>query len=196
MRSLARLRLELTAWYAGTLGLILVLLGGGLFVVIRGQIAHQLDNSLEGAARELVRAAGIREIEAVQAKGAVMDAVDELRIPDRALFLLDSTGRPVKPAQVDSPILEAAGAATRTPVRRDVEGEGHELRLYAEPFRTAGGTPFIAVAVADQRELEDEYANLIAAFAGAAFIALLLVAGGGYVLVRQSTGGHLRIDHR
>ena len=69
----------------------------------------------------------------------------------------------------------------------DVNTRGHGLRLHAERFATVSGTPYIAVAAADRQELEDEYAALIAAFAGAAFVALLLVAGGGYVLVRQST---------
>jgi signal transduction histidine kinase len=184
MRPLARLRLQLTAWYAGTLGLILVLLGAGLFVVIRSQIASQLDHSLEGAARELMRAAGIREVEAVSAKGQVVDAVDELRIPDRVLFLLDSAGGPLKPAAVDPAILAAVRAG---PPRRAVHVRDKELRLFAERFTTPGGSSYVAVAVADNAELEDEYAALIAAFAGAAFMAVLLIAGGGYVLVRKST---------
>jgi len=45
----------------------------------------------------------------------------------------------------------------------------------------------IAVAVADQVELEDKYADLITAFAGVAFAALVLVAAGGFLLVRKST---------
>jgi signal transduction histidine kinase len=187
MQPLARLRLGLTAWYAVTLGVILVLLGTGLFLAIRSQIARQLDHSLEAAARELMRAAGIREIEAVAAKGAVMDAVDELRIPDRALYLLDSAGRPLKPSQVDSRILEAAAPALRGPVRNDVAGGANKLRIFAEWFRTAGSTAYIAVAVGDQREVEDEYAALIMTFAVAALMALLLVTGGGYILVQKST---------
>jgi signal transduction histidine kinase len=41
--------------------------------------------------------------------------------------------------------------------------------------------------VADRVELEDKYADLIAAFAGAASAAVLLVAAGGFFLVRKST---------
>ena len=187
MQPLARLRLGLTAWYAVTLGVILVLLGTGLFLAIRSQIGRQLDHSLEAAARALMRAAGIREIEAVAAKGEVMDAVDELHIPDRALYLLDSAGRPLKPSQVDSRILEAAAPALREPVRNDVVGGPSKLRIFAERFRTAGGTPYVAVAVGDQRETEEEYTALIMTFAVAALMALLLVIGGGYILVQKST---------
>ena len=37
--SLARLRVRLTLWYAGTFALILALLGGGLLIAIRVQVA-------------------------------------------------------------------------------------------------------------------------------------------------------------
>ncbi len=187
MSRLAALRLRLTLWYAGTLGLILLVLGAGLFLVIRSQIAHQLDVSLEGAARELMRAAAIREMEAASAHGLVVDALEELRIPDRTLFLLDAGGGPVKPAHVDSALLHAVTTMGHSPLRTSVELGREEARVYAERFTTPSGTAYMAVAVADERELEDEYAALIAAFAAAAFVALLLFAGGGYILVRQST---------
>jgi signal transduction histidine kinase len=45
----------------------------------------------------------------------------------------------------------------------------------------------VAVAAANQVELEDRYAALIATFGGAATIALLLVAAGGWLLARRST---------
>ena len=94
---LARLRLGLTAWYLATFGAILVLLGGGVFVVIGRQFARQLDDSLHDATIEIVRAARIREMEAKTARGQVVDAVEELHIPDRSLYLFDATGRPVTP---------------------------------------------------------------------------------------------------
>jgi len=45
----------------------------------------------------------------------------------------------------------------------------------------------VAVTVADQVELEDQYAALIVSFGGAALAALVLVAAGGYFLSRKST---------
>src|SRR5260221_9227393 len=44
----------------------------------------------------------------------------------------------------------------------------------------------IAVVAADQLELADRYAALIAAFGGVALAAIVLVAGGGYFLVRKA----------
>jgi signal transduction histidine kinase len=186
---LGRLRLRLTFWYVGIFTVILGLLGAGLFAVIRHQIARQLDTSLQAATAALMQAARIREVERAQAKGAVVDAVDELHIPDRSLYLLDSAAHPIKPEQAASWIQAAAreaAAAGRADRDRSAPGE-HALRLHAERFRGTGGTPYVAVAVADRLELEDQYASLIAAFGAAALAGLLLVAGGGSVLVRQST---------
>jgi len=185
--SLRRLRRRLTAWYAATFCGILVLLGGGLYVAIRHQLSTQLDVSLGSATAELMRAARIRELEA-GARGRVVDAVEELHIPDRTLYLLDTTGTPITPGMAPAWIQEAARSArTATPVQWVREGE-HEvqLRLHAERFQLASGRPLVAVAVANQVELEDQFASLIAAFGAAAAAAVILVAIGGSVLVRTS----------
>ncbi len=189
IQRLVRLRLRLTFWYVATFGLIILLLGAGLFAVIRYQLSQQLDDSLHSATQELVRAARIREAEAVGARGRVVDAVDELNIPDRTLYLLDPRGNPVKPDTAAKWIRNAARQATNAgeiTLERDLP-EMETLRLHALRFRLASGNTLIAVAVADQVELEDRYADLIAAFAAAAFAALVLVAAGGFLLVRKST---------
>ena len=188
LQPLALLRRRLTFWYAATLSLILLLLGGGLYSVIHSQFAQQLDDSLRNATRELVRAALIREMEAKSAHGAVVDAVDELHIPDRSLYLLDSAGRPVKPLVASDWIRASARrAALGERVTDELDAGDHTLSLHAEPFRLASGQKLVAVAVADQVELTDRYAELIAAFGGAALAAIVLVAAGGYFLVRKST---------
>ncbi|MDB4870019.1 MAG: ATP-binding region ATPase domain protein [Gemmatimonadales bacterium] len=189
LQRLVRLRLRLTFWYVATFGLIILLLGAGLFAVIRYQISQQLDDSLHSATQELVRAARIREVEKAGARGRVIDAVDELNIPDRTLYLLDPRGNPVKPDTAAAWIRSAAREAARSgqiTLDRDLPDQ-ETLRLHALRFRLASGTTLIAVAVADQIELEDRYADLIAAFAAAAFAALVLVAAGGFLLVRKST---------
>ncbi|HMG95348.1 MAG TPA: histidine kinase dimerization/phospho-acceptor domain-containing protein, partial [Gemmatimonadaceae bacterium] len=188
IQRLVRLRLRLTIWYVATFGLIILLLGTALFVVISHQISQQLDDSLKSATLELVRAARIREMEA-GARGQVIDAVDELNIPDRILYLLDLEGDPIKLGKVDDWIRRAAkraGELGQVTVQSDTP-EDQTLRLHALRFKLASGKQLVAVAVADQEELEDRYADLITAFAGVAFAALVLVAAGGFLLVRKST---------
>jgi signal transduction histidine kinase len=189
MPPLARLRLQLTAWYAGVLTLVLALLGVGLFVTIRHQMSRHVDRSLESAAAALEEAVRIRETERAAARGAVVDAVDELHIPDRSLYLLDADFRPVKPAELPDWIRDAIrkAAESRHGYRNVEAPDGRELRAYAERFTSEAGTPYIAAVVADRGELEDDYASLITAFGAAAMAALLLVGGGGYLLVRKST---------
>jgi signal transduction histidine kinase len=190
IQRLVRLRLRLTVWYVATFGLIIVLLGAALFAVIRYQLSQQLESSVHSATEELVRAARIREVEGgVGTQGRVIDAVDELDIPDRVLYLLDTNGNPVKPDTASEWIRSAARQAARTgqvTVERAVAGD-MTLRLHALRFRLKSGRQLVAVAVADRVELEDRYADLIAAFAGVSLAALVLVAGGGFVLVRKST---------
>ena len=189
IQRLVRLRLRLTIWYVATFGLIILLLGAGLFVVISHQLSQQLDDSLKSATLELARAARIREMEAAGARGRVMDAVDELNIPDRSLYLLDLDGTPVKPAKIEDWIRQAAKRAAQLgqiTVQSDTPDD-KTLRLHALRFKLASGKQLVAVAVADRVELEDRYADLITAFAGVAFAALVLVAAGGFLLVRKST---------
>jgi signal transduction histidine kinase len=183
--------LRLTTWYVVTFSLIILLLGFGLFWVIRYQLSQQLDASLHNATQELVRAARIREMESAGAHGHIVDAVDELNIPDRVLYLIDAAGNPIKPAKADEWVRNAAKAAAsasdgQVTVQSDFPDD-RTLRLHALRFTLKSGTPLIAVAVADRVELEDQYADLIAAFAGAALAAVLLVAAGGFFLVRKST---------
>ena len=189
LQPLTQLRRRLTAWYAATFGLILLLLGGGLYVVIHEQLAGELRDSLGSATNELVRAARIREMETRDARGKVVDAVEELHIPDRALYLFDSAGNAVTPRVAPRWIADGARRAAGSGVFDDEreDEEGHRLSLHAQRFHLASGTSLVAVAVADQLELADRFASLIAAFGGAALAAVVLVLAGGYFMVRKST---------
>src|SRR6266516_1003818 len=188
MEQLARLRLQLTAWYAGVLGLVLLVLGVGLFFTVRRQMARHLDVSLRAAAAALEQAARIRETEQAGAHGAVVDAVDELHIPDRSLYLLYQAVHPMKPGALPDGIRDAIREAAegKHPYRNLDGPDGRELRVYVERFAGTTGKAYVAAVVADRMELENEYTSLIEAFAAAALAALVLVAGGGSILVRKS----------
>lgn len=181
------LRRRLTTWYVATFSAILLVLGGGLFVAIRQQFTTELDSSLRQATGELERAAAIREHEAGLA-GRVIDAVDELHIPDRTLYLLREDGAPIRPDSAPAWV-QSAGRQASTLGSLDLDHEldsDRTLRLHAERFSLPGGSPMVAVAVADKVELEDRYASLIVAFGAAAVVALVLVAAAGSLLVGKS----------
>ena len=166
------------------------MLGVGLFAAIARQIDRELDASVRRAALELIGAARVREMEARQARGAVVDAVDELHIPDRGLYLFDGAGNLIRPDTAHERLRAVAREAARGGVVEREFAEAREGRTHPGARRTvqlADGHWYVAMAVADRVELEDRYALLIAAFAVAALAGLGLVIGGGALLARKST---------
>jgi hypothetical protein len=102
---------------------------------------------------------------------------------------MDLNGDPIKPAKADTWIRQAAkqaGAKGQITLQDDVPDD-KTLRLHAVRFKLASGRELVAVAIADQVELEDKYSDLITAFVVIAFAALFLLAAGGFFLVRKST---------
>jgi len=186
--SLARLRLRLTAWYAGTFFAILALLGVGMFASITRRFDSELDASLRDAARELVRASGVAPRTGAEGQPAEIGRV--LRIPGRSLYLTDSAGRPLAGAALEpwlQRLAQRAGAGIRDSASA-THGEGERiLRAHGERLRLANGRAAVALAVGDEVELEDRYTALIVAFGAAALLSVMLVAAGGYLLARKST---------
>lgn len=185
--TLARLRVRLTLWYAATFVLILLVLGTGIFVAIGVQVSRRLDISLAAATAAITHATS--DWEAERAAGQTADAVEELRIPDRDLYLFDADGRPITPPQSDAWITASALAASRTGrfnAARAVSGN-REQRLHAERFVAPSGTSYVAVAAAERPSIADQYAWLIGTFVAMALVGLVLVAVGGFLLARQST---------
>ncbi len=184
--TLGRLRVRLTLWYAGTSAAILLLLGAGIFLAIGIQVSRRLDASLAAATAAVIRAT--HDLEAERAAGRASDAVEELHIPDRDLYLFDSTARPITPPRADDWIVAAAKVAAKSGHAETQRTSGeHELRLHATRFVTPSGTTYIAAAVAERPSIVDQYAWLIGTFGAAALFGIVLVVVGGIVLARQST---------
>jgi signal transduction histidine kinase len=185
--TLARLRVRLTLWYAGTFAFILLLLGTGLFLAIGSQVSRRLDQSLRSATAAVERAT--HDLETERAAGLDTDAVAELQIPDRDLYLFDATGQPMTPPTADPWVRDAARAALAAgsaDAQRTSE-RGNEARLHAVRFTGGSGATYVAVAIAERPNIREQYASLIGIFGAAALAALLLVAAGGFLLARHST---------
>lgn len=186
-RPLVALRLRLTAWYVGTFFAILLLLGIGLFATVTTRFDEELDASLVVASRELARVAQARE-RASPGATVLLDSALDLRIPDRRLLLVDTLGHALNHAPVPARIQELAQSALRNGAATTVFSDSDRLlRAHAQRVDMVGGHSLAAIAVADEIELEDRYASLIATFGAAALVALALVAAGGWLLARKST---------
>ncbi len=187
-RSLRRLRLRVTAWYVGTFGAVLVALGGLLFAALTRDVSADLDSSLRAATHEIALAAARRESERAATGGGAIDAVDELRIPDRQLYLFDLAGHPLTPPRADSvlqQLAQRAGANGSSLKRWDAPRE-QSLQAFAERFTTRGGASFVAAAVANRDETDERSTTLLALLGGLGGLGLVLVATGGWLLARQS----------
>ena len=85
-QSLGRLRLRLTAWYVGTFFAILALLGIAMFAAITARFDRELDASLR-TRRTSLRASRGRVWATRRSRSAILDTANDLRIPDRTLYL-------------------------------------------------------------------------------------------------------------
>ncbi len=187
-RALRRLRLRVTAWYVGTFALVLVMLGGLLFAALAHDLSLSLDKSLRAATTEIARAAERREQERALPGTGAIDAVEELKIPDRDLYLFDTTGRPLTPPAADEVMQKLAQEAARTGSSTKLWDAPHDLTLqaYAERFTTSRGTKYVAAAVANRDTLDDRFAILFALAGALGVLGLVLVASGGWLLARKS----------
>jgi signal transduction histidine kinase len=178
-QSLGRLRLRLTAWYVGTFFGILALLSVGMFAAITRQFDRELDASLHDATTEMIAAA--------RARGP-QPALRDLHIPGRTLMLADTLGRAIDGAALEPWLARAADVALSqgTANASHSATESRPLRAVAQRARLNDGTPVVAIAIADEIEVEDRYPALIAEFAAAALVALVLVAIGGWLLARHT----------
>lgn len=184
--SLARLRLRLTAWYAGSFFAMLALQGTGIFAVITRRFDSELDASLREASQELVRATRVAApVGAPIDQGAI---VRILRIPGRTLYVTDGLGEPLSPGTLDPWLRALARRAAVGDSASATHSRGDRiLRAHAERFPLGGGRTAVAIATGDEVELEDRYTTLIVAFGAAGLASVLLVAAGGYALARKST---------
>ncbi len=187
IEGLHRLRVRLTAWYIGVFAVLLLGFGAALLYVLVREASGQLDRSLRKAAAANVDAAEIRAREGAPGPGQV-DALDELHIPDRALYLFDGNGNLLHPDTAAAWIRGIARAAARTGetlVEQDLP-DGATERAFATPVTLTHGERRIVVAGGEALEIEYQYPGMMLAFGAAAAAALLLAGLGGWVLALRS----------
>src|SRR4051794_28713628 len=110
---LRRLRLRLAGWYMGSFAAVLLLVGGGLYAATARDVERRLDHSLRDAAGELARGATLAVADGVPPAQAAHEALEELTIPGRDLYLFDARGRIATTDTADPPVASAALAALR-----------------------------------------------------------------------------------
>jgi len=178
----------MTAWYVGTFAVVLVALGALLFVVLARDASADLDASLRKATAAIADATERREQERAATGCGAIDPLEEIRIPDRKLYLFNLAGIPLTSEPADSALREVArhAASAGTASGRWNAPHDQTLQAYAERFTTGRGATYVAAVVVDRDPIDDRYAALLALVGGLGAIGLVLVATGGWMLARKS----------
>ncbi len=191
-RGLRRLRARLTAWYLGTLAITLLILGVGLFMTITRQLDRFLDRTLRERIASVEHAARTHQSDE-DARPGGLASLDDIRFVDRNVFLLTVDGKPIAPDTAPAwvyGIARKAGTVGQYAGEASPSGSGENeggVLVRAERFALTDSVAIVAVAAVDSSEWEEQYSRLMAAFGVAAILALVLIAGGGWLLVRKST---------
>jgi len=183
---LRSLRARLTVWYTGVLAIVLIAFSGISYILLARAIRAATDASIADVAHEFT--ASMERNPATALRG---DLHLDFHGSDRALLLYDAANVPVASSHVMFSTAEQRriAAAVRSGISgfTTVEGgpEGDGIRTYLVRIRHLGQPLTIAVA----HDL-DEQADRLESARGAVFLgiplALLLAAGGGYLLARQA----------
>lgn len=178
----------MTAWYVGTFAVVLVALGALLFVVLARDVSADLDASLRKATAAIADATERREQERAATGCGAIDPLEEIRIPDRKLYLFNLAGIPLTSEPPDSALREVARQAASAGTASGRWNAPHDqtLQAYAERFTTGRGATYVAAVVVDRDPIDDRYAALLALVGGLGAIGLVLVATGGWMLARKS----------
>ena len=185
---LARIRIRLTAWYVTTLTVILVLLGGGLLLVLQRQFTDQLDGLLRESLAPIIRYARSQPSDSVLRAAVRAGAVDALHGENRQVLIFTADGIAIGTA-VPAPWIRSSAlmAARAGDAASESDGPGdHTIRLHAQRFELSTGAAYVAVMLVDRDRIDDRFEALMAAFGGALAVAVVLIAIGGYVLVKKS----------
>jgi len=187
-RALRRLRLRVTAWYAGTFAIVLATLGALLFAALAHDVSVDLDSSLRAATKEIARATERRKQELASGEAGSTDVIDGVRIPDRQLYLFDLDGHALTPAGADSATraLAIAAAAKGSASGAWAAPADRTLQAYAERFKTSDGDQYVAAAVVDRDVIDDRYETLLWLAGALGALGLVLVASGGWLLAGKS----------
>ena len=188
------IRWRLTLFNALAIGAILLLLGVGLYFLLRESLLSGVESTVEHrariAARELQVDGGPGGAPEVKLEG---DAAEQLSLNGVFVVVRDRSGRVL----YESVNLPAGGAGQDTVWREVARGSGPASGtaglsaeapdyVYAMPVKNEGGPPLVLEAGRSYTSLEETIDTIGTAIALAIGVAFLLSIGGAYFLARTA----------
>ncbi|MGH7461243.1 MAG: sensor histidine kinase, partial [Longimicrobiales bacterium] len=179
--SIARVRLQLTAWYIGVFAVIIGSFGVAIYKVIDNQMRKGIDSSLERDVDKRTRLVLARRIPTNIAQDSLLY--------ERFVYVFDGEAKPFSPTQTLPWIQDFARTVLRDsmakmPVRTP---DGKIWLAYGKKFRSTTGRTYATIAVAPNVELRELYPSIFTGFFASAAIALVLIGIGGAGLATMST---------
>jgi signal transduction histidine kinase len=188
------IRWRLTLFNALAIGAILLLLGVGLYVLLRESLLSEVESTVEGrariAARDLQIDGGSGGVPEIKLEG---DAAEQLSLDGVFVVVRDRSGRVL----YESVNLPAGDKGQDTVWREAVRGSGPasgtaELSaeapdyVYAMPIKREGGAALVLEAGRSYTSLEETIDIIGTSIAVAISVAFLLSIGGAYFLARTA----------
>src|SRR5947208_2964277 len=171
------LRVRLTLFYTVVLVVVLCAVGVDVWWVEWRLGLRRLDRELEGLSSTVTNVMREELAEGVSVEGAAQEASHTVSIPDRAIAILDGSGRPIAANWNGLPW------SSRVLPERDFDAwtlttAAGRWRVRAEP-RRYGGTSVWHVVASSLRDVEKEQQEVVETISLALFIVFLLAGGGG-----------------
>lgn len=182
------IRARLTIWYSAALVLIVIVLGGFLFIRLRADLTNGLDATLASRARQISLQLGSGNFEDTadaSALATLPKSSDLAQILSSSGAVLQASGN----AKSDTPLLSATTlkAAGARAIHRTVP-----VGTDKEPYRLlairVGSTGSYLVVAGSLEDVENATRRLLIQLAFAIPAAVALSALGGYLLTRRALG--------
>jgi heavy metal sensor kinase len=180
-------RARLTLWYTAIVAIVLITFSGISYALLARAIRSATDSSLAATGNEFAAAFANDPANGSAGRGERLD----FRYSDRDIMVVSSSGRIVASSRLRMKPEERA--RVETVVRRGVTGfmtmeggeENNGIRIYAVPIRAVGAR-YVVVVASDLDEQADRLESAARAVLLGIPLALLIAAGGGYLMARKS----------
>ncbi|HEX3107630.1 MAG TPA: ATP-binding protein [Thermoanaerobaculia bacterium] len=178
-------RFRLTLWYSGLLAVALITFAGISYLFLARAIRAETDASLSGTANEFAAAFANDE------PGESRDVLLDFRYSDREIVVMNPGGAIIAASRMrtlDSVSKrELAGriAHGQRGLFTVTSAKGRGIRVIAVPI-TVVSTPYVAIVARDPGDQASRLRDAAISLALGIPLALIVTAGGGYLLARKS----------
>jgi len=197
---LETLRARLTAWYVAALAVMILVVGGLIYVLLARALYSRIDEGLQGVMLIAMTSLANDLAEGQDTEDAARSTAAELASPQQRLAIYDTAGRLLAEAGDDDRLAFSlpdvstipSGDALLLTVAEASDGDDRHRLAIRRVSIPPSGTVYIVVVGSDLEPTDDELQSLREILAYVVPIALVIAGLGGWVLARQSLSSRWR----